>query len=615
MTVTNRTRARTNAHEKPEHRDAVLDRFYRANGGKKHDCGACEGDAARATNYDSRTRAVTATCDRHPDPKGRSLTRSATFSLQVRHLVCPLGAPPEARPGELSRWRRAGRGSPRVGRGLSRGNTRRSGTVGRGAPSAPLARRAQMKLPSPIAAGASPPSPRGFSSRSAFGSHCPGNAPSAPGGEGSIAKPSTRTPGRAGAGGVMEEGRAKTRKRRKARVRDAFQSEVSPFFYPKADSSQSRPFRLPFSFQPSQNFLARTEPSPLSRIYDGARTAPRVPVARGPGGAAGVAGPGRAERARPRRVPDRAPGVLGVAPEPAPARARPKRFPKRKRPSLLRRASTRTKSVCGARKRTRRRCCEGRGRRTRACVRSSARLSRLASQTRFPKQSPRARSPRTRRTRPSRRGIEKRKQKEQARMLLRCTERAALGLILTRRKAQIATCRREVKNEKADKALLAKAKREEMEKLAVAPPTETTNEASSPNRQTRERDAFDAREERDACEKNAMHRFSAARDDANDTRTRIANASRRLRPGGRRAPPGSLARVSRRGSVRDPAEFPTHPLRFRNRRGSVARLQGDDEDETRGRRKRLESRRADELPADARFASRPKACGSRRASS
>ena len=29
-------------------------------------------------------------------------------------------------------------------------------------------------------------------------------------------------------------------------------------------------------------------------------------------------GPGRAERARPRRVPDRAPGVLGVAPEPAP---------------------------------------------------------------------------------------------------------------------------------------------------------------------------------------------------------------------------------------------------------------------------------------------------------
>lgn len=177
--------------------------------------------------------------------------------------------------------------------------------------------------------------------------------------------------------------------------------------------------------------------------------------------------------------------------------------------------------------------------------------------------------------------MEKRKQKEQARMLLRVRRaRRDLDWILTRRKAQIATCRREVKNDKADKALLAKAKREEMEKLAVAPPTETTNEASSPNRQTRERDAFDAREERDACEKNAMHRFSAARDDANDTRTRIANVHRDASvPAVAAHRRGSLAHVSRRGSVRDLAEFPTHPLRFRNRRGSVARLQGDDEDE------------------------------------
>lgn len=234
VTVTNRTRARTNAHEKPEHRDAVLDRFYRANGGKKHDCGACEGDAARATNYDSRTRAVTATCDRHPDPKGRSLTRSATFSLQVRHLVCPLGAPPEARPGELSRLRRAGR----VVEGRARAVTRKHASFGDGRAGRTFgtsrASRAQMKLPSPIAAGASPPSPRGFSSRSAFGSHCPGNAPSAPGGEGSIAKPSTRTPGRAGAGGVMEEGRAKTRKRRKARVRMRFSPKFLRSFYPES---------------------------------------------------------------------------------------------------------------------------------------------------------------------------------------------------------------------------------------------------------------------------------------------------------------------------------------------------------------------------------------------
>ena len=178
--------------------------------------------------------------------------------------------------------------------------------------------------------------------------------------------------------------------------------------------------------------------------------------------------------------------------------------------------------------------------------------------------------------------MEKRKQKEQARMLLRVRRaRRDLDWILTRRKAQIATCRREVKNDKADKALRAKAKREEMEKLAVAPPTETTNEASSPNRQTRERDAFDAREERDACEKNAMHRFSnLARDDANDTRTRIANVHRDASvPAVAAHRRGSLAHVSRRGSVRDLAEFPTHPLRFRNRRGSVARLQGDDEDE------------------------------------
>ena len=77
-----------------------------------------------------------------------------------------------------------------------------------------------------------------------------------------------------------------------------------------------------------------------------------------------------------------------------------------------------------------------------------------------------------------------------------------------------------------------------------------------------------------------MHRFSAARDDANDTRTRIANVHRDASvPAVAAHRRGSLAHVSRRGSVRDLAEFPTHPLRFRNRRGSVARLQGDDEDE------------------------------------
>ena len=144
--------------------------------------------------------------------------------------------------------------------------------------------------------------------------------------------------------------------------------------------------------------------------------------------------------------------------------------------------------------------------------------------------------------------MEKRKLKEQGRMLLRVRRaRRDLDWILTRRKAQIATCRREVKNDKADKALRAKAKREEMEKLAVAPPTDATREASSPNRQTREKDS---REERgDSREKNAMNRFSAR--DPRDTRTLIANAHRDASfaavAAHRR---GSLAHVSRRGSVR-----------------------------------------------------------------
>ena len=176
--------------------------------------------------------------------------------------------------------------------------------------------------------------------------------------------------------------------------------------------------------------------------------------------------------------------------------------------------------------------------------------------------------------------MEKRKQKEQGRMLLRVRRaRRDLDWILTRRRAQIATCRREVKNDKADKALRAKAKREEMEKLAVAPPTDATREASSPNRQTRERDSREGRG--DSREKNAMNRFSAR--DPRDTRTLIANAHRDASVAAVAAPRrGSLAHVSRRGSVRDLAGFPTH-RGFRNRRGSVARLPGDDQDETRRR--------------------------------
>ena len=207
VTVTNRTRARTNAHEKPEHRDAVLDRFYRANGGKKHDCGACEGDAARATNYDSRTRAVTATCDRHPDPKGRSLTRSATFSLQVRHLVCPLGAC-TTRVSGLFRGGDARGGSLWVGRGLSRGNTRRSGTVGRGAPSAPLEHRAtprSSRRPSRQARHVAP-CLAGFPPGARPGATAPGTRRARPA-WGGASRASTRTPGTRGRGGKCGCGR------------------------------------------------------------------------------------------------------------------------------------------------------------------------------------------------------------------------------------------------------------------------------------------------------------------------------------------------------------------------------------------------------------------------
>jgi hypothetical protein len=85
--------------------------------------------------------------------------------------------------------------------------------------------------------------------------------------------------------------------------------------------------------------------------------------------------------------------------------------------------------------------------------------------------------------------MEKRRQKEQGRMLLRVRRaRRDLDWILTRRKAQIAVCRREVKNDKAERALEAKAKREELDKLAVAPPEKTRSEGAREER-GRPRDA------------------------------------------------------------------------------------------------------------------------------
>ena len=88
----------------------------------------------------------------------------------------------DARLGALSGWRRAGR----VAVGRARAVTRKHASFGDGGARRTFgtsrASRDPAKLPSPIAAGASRRAlPRGFSSRSSSGSHCPGNAPSAPG--------------------------------------------------------------------------------------------------------------------------------------------------------------------------------------------------------------------------------------------------------------------------------------------------------------------------------------------------------------------------------------------------------------------------------------------------
>jgi len=66
--------------------------------------------------------------------------------------------------------------------------------------------------------------------------------------------------------------------------------------------------------------------------------------------------------------------------------------------------------------------------------------------------------------------LRERGKKEQGRRLLKIRRASReLDWILARRRLQIAKCKREVKNDKAEKAAVAQAKREEMEKLAVAP--------------------------------------------------------------------------------------------------------------------------------------------------
>ena len=196
--------------------------------------------------------------------------------------------------------------------------------------------------------------------------------------------------------------------------------------------------------------------------------------------------------------------------------------------------------------------------------------------------------------------MEKRKQKEQGRTLLRVRRaRRDLDWILARRKAQIAVCRREVKHDRADRALQAKTKREELEKLAVAPPAdrrETRAETpprlaaspKSPESPTPARRARAASRENDA-----------PRDSETDDRIR-----REASVGSGPAPAGAHRRgsrtrdVSRRGGARD-AGLLAAPFRRRTLFGYAVRAR-DGEDEARGR---ADARESEDAPRRARTSS------------
>jgi hypothetical protein len=146
---------------------------------------------------------------------------------------------------------------------------------------------------------------------------------------------------------------------------------------------------------------------------------------------------------------------------------------------------------------------------------------------------------------------EKRRQKEQGRMLLRVRRaRRDLDWILTRRKAQIAVCRREVKNDKAERALEAKAKREELDKLAVAPPEKTRSEGAREER-GRPRDANETSVADDAGKRDDRLEKKNARGSRLDSVDAPRSTRRPTAAGTTTHRRGSLAHVSRRGSVRD----------------------------------------------------------------
>lgn len=164
-------------------------------------------------------------------------------------------------------------------------------------------------------------------------------------------------------------------------------------------------------------------------------------------------------------------------------------------------------------------------------------------------------------------------------MLLRVRRaRRDLDWILTRRKAQIAVCRREVKNDKAERALEAKAKREELDKLAVAPPEKTRSEGAREER-GRPRDANETSVADDAGKRDDRLEKKNARGSRLDSVDAPRSTRRPTAAGTTTHRRGSLAHVSRRGSVRDLAGM--HFGRIASRSTTTRVVDDDTSDEER----------------------------------
>ena len=137
-------------------------------------------------------------------------------------------------------------------------------------------------------------------------------------------------------------------------------------------------------------------------------------------------------------------------------------------------------------------------------------------------------------------------------------------------------CRREVKNDKAERALEAKAKREELDKLAVAPP-EKTRSGGAREERGRPRDANETSVGDDAGKRDDRPEKKNIRGSRLDSVDAPRSTRRPTAAGTTTHRRGSLAHVSRRGSVRDLAGM--HFGRIASR--STTRVVDDDDEEER----------------------------------